>query len=84
MPDQEEVDPQKAIAVAQLQKLELEIKKLTFDVESFGSRGYQLERILRFIPLITVIIAVAGFWFTVNQYNAQQASRRQTTATSRR
>jgi len=71
---QEDSNAQKALADAQLQKLELEIKKLSFDVESLGSKGFQVENIMRFIPLITVMIAVAGFWFTVHQYNAQQAA----------
>lgn len=74
MPEQENTDSQQAMAEAQLRKLELEIKKLTFDVESFGSKSFQLERVMRFIPLVTVIIAVAGFWFTVRQYNTQQAA----------
>lgn len=74
MPGQEDIDPQKAMAEAQQQKLELEIRKLEFDVESLGSTSFQLEKIMRFIPLITVIIAVAGFWFTIRQYNTQQAA----------
>jgi len=74
MLEQEDIDPQKAMVEAQRQKLELEIKKLEFDVESLGSTSFQLERMMRFIPLVTVIIAVGGFWFTVRQYNTQQAA----------
>jgi hypothetical protein len=72
MPDQVDIDPQKAMAEAQLQKLELEVKKLKFDVENLESKSFQLEKIVKFLPLITVIIAVAGVWSTVRQYNLQQ------------
>jgi hypothetical protein len=68
----EAADSERTLAEAQLLKLKLEIRKLQFDVDSLGSTGFQVERVVRFIPLITVIIAVAGFWFTVHQYNQQQ------------
>lgn len=70
----EQTGQQAAMAEAQLQKLQLEIKKLKFDVESLGSTSSQAEKFMRFVPLITVVIAVAGFWFTVHQYNQQQAA----------
>lgn len=70
----EERDHQTAMAEAQLQKLQLEIKKLKFDLEGLGSTSFQAERFMRFLPLVTVLIGVAGFWFTVHQYNNQQAA----------
>jgi len=66
-------DHQTALAEAQFDKLRLEIQKLKFDVDSLGSTSFQAERLMRFVPLLTVIIAVAGFWFTVYQYNKQQS-----------
>jgi len=74
MDENDQIDHQAATAEAQLRKLQLEIKKLTFDVESLGSTSFQAEKFMRFVPLITVIIAVAGFWFTIHQYNQQQAT----------
>jgi hypothetical protein len=74
MGENEKIDHQAATAEAQLRKLQLEINKLTFDVESQGSTSFQAEKFMRFVPLVTVIIAVAGFWFTVHQYNQQQAT----------
>ena len=65
---------QTAMTEAQYQKLQLEIKKLNFDVENLGSTSSQAEKFIRFLPLVTVLIAVAGFWFTVHQYNRQQAA----------
>lgn len=70
----EQTDHQTAMAEAQLQKLQLEIKKLKFDVEHLGGTSSQAEKFMRFLPLVTVLIAVAGFWFTVYQYNRQQAA----------
>ncbi len=83
MTDREESDAEKTLAGAQLQKLELEIKKLKYDVESLGSKSYQLEKVIKFIPLITIIIAVAGFWLTVHQYNTQQAATAEKLASDR-
>ena len=74
MGENEQTDQQAAMAEAQLRKLQLEIKKLKFDVENLGSGSSQAEKFMRFLPLVTVLIAIAGFWFTVHQYNQQQAS----------
>jgi hypothetical protein len=68
----EQADPQVVMAQAQLEKLQLEVKKLRFDVESQGSTSFKAEKFMRFLPLVTVLIAVGGFWFTVFQYNNQQ------------
>jgi len=62
------------LADAQLRKLQLEIKKLSFEAESLGNKRFQADKVMKFVPLVTVIIAVAGFWFTVHQYNDQQAA----------
>ena len=70
----EQTDHQTVMAEAQFQKLQLEIKKLNFDVENLGNTSSQAEKFMRFLPLVTVLIAVAGFWFTVHQYNQQQAA----------
>ncbi len=76
MTDREESDAEKTLAGAQLQKLELEIKKLKYDVESLGSKSDLLEKVIKFIPVMTILIAVAGFWLTVIQYNTQQTEAR--------
>lgn len=74
MADREANNAEKNLAGAQLQKLELEIKKLKYDVESLGSKSDLLEKVIKFIPVMTILIAVAGFWFTIHQYNTQQAA----------
>ena len=66
--------PELDMAQAQLKKLELEIEKLNYDVQNLGSISNRVERVIKFIPLITTLIAIGGFWFTVHQYNAQQAA----------
>ena len=65
---------QAAMAEAQLEKIQLEIRKLKFDVAGLGSPSSKAEKFMRFLPLVTVLVAVAGFWFTVHQYNNQQAA----------
>lgn len=74
MLNKDEAPSELEVARAQLQKLELEIKKLTHDVQILGSKTYKLESIIKFIPVITTVIAIAAFWFSVRQYNAQQAT----------
>lgn len=65
-------DDGQPLAGAQLRKLELEIRKLEHEVAGLGVRGYRAESVVKYIPVITALIAVAGFWFTVHQYNNQQ------------
>ena len=74
MGENEQTDHQTAMAEAQLRKLQLEIRKLTSNIESLGSTSFHAEKLMRFLPLVTVLIAVAGFWFTIHQYNQQQAA----------
>ncbi|HWS85627.1 MAG TPA: hypothetical protein VN282_01430 [Pyrinomonadaceae bacterium] len=48
------------------------------EVAGLGVRGPRAENVVKYIPVFTALIAVAGFWFTVQQYNdqQQQAARR--------
>jgi len=84
MADREESnDAERTLAGAQLQKLELEIRKLKYDVENLGNKSSRLEQVIKFIPVITILIAVAGFWFSVHQYNTQQAETAEKQAADR-
>jgi len=51
-------------------KLELDIKKAELEIKRLNSRWDYW--IIKTIPLITAGIAVAGFFFSINQFNAQQ------------
>jgi hypothetical protein len=60
---------------AELQKLRLEIQKLTLDVA--GARKFaRLDVALRLMPTATILVTVLGFMFTVWQYRTEQAKNR--------
>jgi hypothetical protein len=61
---------------AELQKLRLEVQKLTFDVAN-AARSSRFELLLRFLPTATVLVAVLGFAFTVWQYGVEQRNTRE-------
>jgi hypothetical protein len=58
------------IAAAELEKLYLENQKLRSE-----GRGHWSDRLTAFIPLLSAIIAVAGFLFGVYQFQSQQHVR---------
>ena len=66
-------------AEAELQKLRLEIQKLTLDVES-ARRSMGHDVLLRLLPSITVLVAVLGFGFSIWQYRVEQTKDRQARA----
>lgn len=77
-------DAGRALAEAQLRKLRLEIKKLEDEVGGQSAGGYKAENLVKYIPVITALIAVAGFWFTVHQYNNQQKAAAEKLAAERK
>ena len=60
---------------AELQKLRLEIQKLTLDVAS-ARKFARLDIALRLMPTATIAVTVLGFMFTVWQYRTEQAKNR--------
>lgn len=60
---------------AELQKLRLEIQKLTLDVASTRKLA-RLDVALRLMPTATIAVTVLGFMFTVWQYRTEQAKNR--------
>ena len=61
---------------AELQKLRLEIQKLTLDVAS-ARKFARLDSALRLLPTATILVTVLGFMFSVWQYRAEQAKNRE-------
>ncbi len=55
-------------ATAELQKLKLEI-------ESLKSKNKWEASIGRFLPIITALVAIGGFWITLHQFTVQQKNR---------
>jgi hypothetical protein len=60
---------------AQLEKLRLENEKLGLELENL-KRGNRLISLVPYVPMITVLITIAGFVFGVYQYRAQQQANR--------
>src|SRR5712691_236031 len=61
----DEQQPSELLSAAQLEKVKLEIDELR-------SKQRWRNKITQFIPLISTLVAVAGFIFTVNQFIGQQ------------
>ena len=62
---------------AELEKIRLEIERLRIEIPNIR-RSRSIDSLVRLTPLITVIIAVLGFTFSVYQYRAEQRINRET------
>jgi hypothetical protein len=54
------------------EKLACEIEKLRAETESLRSSNRWENRVTRYAPIVTVLIAVASFWFGIYQFTRQQ------------
>lgn len=63
------------LVTARLEKLGLENEKLRLELESL-KQGNGLSSLIAYLPLITVVVTIAGFGFGVYQYRAQQQANR--------
>jgi hypothetical protein len=61
---------------AELEKIRLEIERLRIEIPNIR-RSRSIDSVVRLTPLITVIIAVLGFTFSVYQYRAEQRINRE-------
>src|SRR5712691_10932303 len=68
-------DQNTLLVTAQLEKLRLENEKLGFELENL-KRGKGLSSFIPYLPLITLLVTIAGFGFGVYQYRAQQQANR--------
>jgi len=64
------------LQTAQLEKLRLENEKLKFELETL-KKGKGLSSFIPYLPLITVLVTIAGFGFGIFQYRAQQQANRE-------
>ena len=60
------------MTATQLEKLRFEIKKIQVEVENLTSSNKWENRITRYIPVLTILIAVTSFWFGIYQFRQQQ------------
>lgn len=56
----------------QIEKLALENERMRIETNSLRNKGKLGDTLLRYIPLLTVLLTVAGFGFGIYQYRAQQ------------
>src|SRR5262249_17261760 len=56
----------------ELQHLQVEVEKLSLEVAALRSSTFWYRTIGRYLPLLTAILAVAGFWVGLFQYFRQQ------------
>ena len=69
-------DDQNALLVtAQVEKLRLENERLRLELEGLG-KGNAVSSLIPYLPLITVVVTIAGFLFGVYQYRDQQQANR--------
>jgi hypothetical protein len=68
-------DQNALLASAQLEKLRLENQKLRLELENL-EKGYGLGFLITYLPLITVLVTIAGFGFGIYQYRAQEQANR--------
>jgi|SRR5689334_13805516 len=62
----------KEMTAIQLEKLRFEIEKLKVEIQSLISSNRWENRVTRYIPVITVLIAVFSFWLGIYQFTQQQ------------
>ena len=65
-------DPQRELQLAQLEKLQLENEKLKQELQDRGKSKPWHAVLIQFVPIISALVAVAGFLWGVYQYQAQQ------------
>jgi len=66
-------DHEALLVTALLEKLRLENEKLRLELDALQG-GNGLSSLIPYLPLITVVVTIAGFAFGVYQYRAQQDS----------
>lgn len=57
----------------ELEHLHKQVEKLSLEVEQLRETTFWDRIIGRYLPLITAVLAVAGFWFGVIQYTGQRS-----------
>lgn len=62
---------------AQSEKLKLETEKLKLEIERLKREGARVRSMSSYVPLISVLVTVAGLGFGIYQYRAQQIQNRE-------
>jgi hypothetical protein len=71
-------DPQTTKLRLEVEHLQRENEKLSLELDDLRGEGALTKRVKALLPLVTGLLAVAGFWFGIIQYiRAEDASRQQ-------
>jgi len=68
MTEKANFDDDPEMTAIQLERLRFEIEKLKVEIQSLASGNRWENRVTRYIPVITVLIAVFSFWLGIYQF----------------
>ena len=69
-------NPEYALHLAQLEQVKLANEKLKLEIAEFKKRRPWYDIFIRFVPIITTLVAIAGFLWGVIQYQDEQVKNR--------
>ena len=68
--------PEYALQLAQLEQVQLGNEKLKLELAAFKKRKPWYDILIQMVPIITTLVAIAGFWWGVIQYQDEQIKNR--------
>jgi hypothetical protein len=69
--------PERTLQLAQLEQVQLENEKLKLELADLRQGKPWYHTLTDMVPMLTALIALAGFWWGVVQYRDQQTKNRQ-------
>jgi len=68
----DESNSEQTMKYAQLEELRLKIEKLRFDLNELRTGKPWHQVMIQYVPAVTALIAVAGFWWSLQRYQDDQ------------
>lgn len=68
--------PERSLQLAQLEKVQLENDKLKIELAERGKEKPWYHVLTQMVPIVTALVAIAGFYWGVVQYRDQQTKNR--------
>jgi hypothetical protein len=68
--------PERALQLAQLEQVQLENERLKLELAEHRKGKPWYHILTQMVPIITALVAIAGFWWGVVQYRDQQTKNR--------
>ena len=72
----DESNSEQTMKYAQLEELRLKIEKLRFDLNELRTGKPWHQVMIQYVPAVTAIIAIAGFWWSLQRYREDQQKAR--------